>query len=117
MTYTSLITFRVAPGRSADFEAAFHRTGMLTRPRAVNGFLDAHLHRSLDDPDTYIVVGHWDTIDAYRDWQQRSAEHVPGLTELVDTLVDLQPGQLYQPTAPAPGEGPEPHSKTNALSL
>lgn len=95
MSYTSLITFRVAPGRNADFERAFERAGMLTRPEAVDGFRDAALHRSLDDPDTYIVIGHWDSPDAYRTWQARSGDDTPGLRELLDALVELQPGQLF----------------------
>ena len=99
MSYTSLITFQVAPGRSADFEVAFERTGMLTRPRSVVGFRDAQLHRSLDDPDVYVVVGHWDTSDAYRAWQARSLAETPGLEGLLDTLRDAQPGQLFRPVA------------------
>lgn len=97
MTYTSLITFRVASGRCAEFEQTFERTGMLTRPRAVDGFEGAVLHHGVDDPDTYIVIGSWRSAEAYREWQRRSVEETSGLDELLDTLVDLQPGQLFQP--------------------
>lgn len=97
MTYTSLITFRVAAGRRAEFERTFERTEMLTRPRAVDGFEGAVLHHGVDDPDTYIVIGSWRSADAYREWQRRSIEETTGLDELFDTLVDLQSGQLFQP--------------------
>lgn len=96
MTYTSLIIFRVAAGRRAEFEQTFERTGMLTRPQSVDGFEGAVLHHGLDDPDTYIVIGSWRSADAYRQWQRRSIEETTGLDELLDTLVDLQPGQLFQ---------------------
>lgn len=99
MTYTSLITFRVAPGRNADFEAAFERTGMLTRPEAVAGFQGAALHRSLDDPDTYIVLGCWDSPAAYRRWQARSGDDAPGLPDLLDSLITLTAGQLFSTVA------------------
>lgn len=103
MSCTSLITFRVAPGRHADFEAAFERAGMLTRPRAVAGFIGAALHRGLDDPDTYIVIGQWATADAYREWQTRSVEDTEGLAALLDTLADVQPGTLFRQIAGSPG--------------
>ena len=103
MSYTSLITFQVAPGRSADFERAFERTGMLTRPHAVDGFDGAVLHRGVDNPNTYIVIGRWQTTDAYREWQRRSMEDTPGLDGLLHTLLDPQPGQLFQAfQAPTP---------------
>lgn len=102
MGYTSLITFRVSPGRNADFEAAFERTGMLTRPRSMIGFLHAELHRSLDEPDTYIVIGQWATSDSYREWQARSLNETPGLSDLIDTLHDAQPGRLFHAIASSP---------------
>lgn len=104
MSVTSLITFRVAPGRSADFERAFARTGMLERPRAVDGFDGAVLHRGVDDPDTYVVIGRWATVDAYREWQRRSIEDAVGLDELLETLVDPRPGQLFRALG-EPGRG------------
>ena len=99
MSFTSLITFRVARGRSAEFEEAFTRAGMLTRPRALAGYHGAELHRGIEDPQTYIVVGHWDSVEAYRQWQARSLDHTPDLERLLDTLIDPQPGQLYEPVA------------------
>lgn len=106
LAYTSLITFHVAPGRSAEFEAAFEQTGMLTRPQEVAGFRGAELLRGTDDPDTYIVLGTWDSVDAYREWQDRSAQDVPGLAELLDTLRDLRAGQLFHPAAQSSQEAP-----------
>lgn len=102
MSYTSVITFQAAPGRAADFETAFERTGMLVRPSAVAGYRGAVLHRSLDDRERYVVIGQWDTIDAYREWQRRSVEETPDLADLVATLVDAQPGQLFE-AVPGPG--------------
>ena len=66
-----------------------------TRPHTVAGFRDAALHRSLDDPDSYIVIGHWDASAAYREWQALSGDDAPGLGELLDSLRDLQRGHLF----------------------
>lgn len=96
MTVTSLITFHVAPGRHADFERAFGAAGILTRPRAVPGYLGAELHRGLDDPDTYIVIGRWDSVESYREWQDRSLDAGEALAQLLDVLVDPRPGQLFE---------------------
>ena len=62
-------------------------------------FLHAQLHRSLDDPHTYIVIGQWATSDAYRTWQALSVAESPGLAALLDTLRDAQPGQLFHSIA------------------
>jgi heme-degrading monooxygenase HmoA len=98
VTYTSLISFHVAPGRAADFETAFEETEMLTRPQQIAGYRGAELHRGIDDPDTYIVIGRWDTVDAYRAWQQVSARTAPdALDRLLDTLTELTPGHIFQP--------------------
>lgn len=74
MSYTTLISFTVAAGRERQFEEAFAGSGMLTLPRAVPGYLGAELHRSLDDPSRYVVLGRWATQDAYRAWQRISLE-------------------------------------------
>lgn len=95
MTFTSLISFQVAPGRCDEFEAAFEATGMLSRPHAVAGYLGAELMRALDDPERYIVIGRWATADAYREWQVRSTSEAPAIATLLATLLDARPGQLF----------------------
>jgi heme-degrading monooxygenase HmoA len=93
----SVIRFEVKPGREADFEAAFAASGMLTRPSAVDGFMEAELLRAVDRPSEYVVIGSWASVSAYRDWQAISAAGAPreALARLVDTLIDPRPGLVF----------------------
>jgi heme-degrading monooxygenase HmoA len=97
-TVRSVIRFHVAAGREADFEAAFAAAGLLIRPRAIQGFVDAELARSLATPGEYLVVARWASADAYRAWQQVSLTEAPpdALGALLETLVDPQPGEAFE---------------------
>lgn len=97
----SVIRFKVKPGRQADFEAAFADCGMLSRPRAVAGFIEAQLLRGLDGSPEYLVIGSWASVEAYRTWQGVSAVDAPKepLARLVDTLQDPAPGSLFEVAA------------------
>ncbi|WP_374579620.1 antibiotic biosynthesis monooxygenase [Phenylobacterium sp.] len=93
----SVIRFRVKPGREADFEAAFGQTGMLTRPRAIDGFLGAELVAA-ESGGEYLVIGAWRDAEAYRAWQAVSAADAPreAMRALLDTLADPRPGAVYR---------------------
>jgi heme-degrading monooxygenase HmoA len=95
--FHSVIRFQVKPGREADFEAAFRDAGMLTRPRAVSGYLGADLVRATDAPGEYLVLGRWASAEAYAGWQAVSMADAPreALRRLVDTLVDPAPGRGF----------------------
>jgi heme-degrading monooxygenase HmoA len=97
-TVRSMIRFHVAPGREADFEAAFVAAGMLSRPRAVPGFVDAELSRSLATPGEYLVVARWASADAYRAWQEVSLIEAAqdALNALFETLIDPRPGEAFE---------------------
>jgi heme-degrading monooxygenase HmoA len=91
----SLIRFKVRPGQEAAFEKAFAETGMLSRPKAVAGFLGADLVRDEGAPGTYLVLGRWESADAYAEWQGMSAAGAPteALRALGRTLIEPQPGR------------------------
>ncbi|WP_374658542.1 antibiotic biosynthesis monooxygenase [Phenylobacterium sp.] len=93
----SVIRFQVKPGREADFEAAFAETGMLSRPRQIQGFLGAELVKDLAGDGEYLVIGLWSDAEAYRSWQAVSAAGAPreAMGRLLDALVDPRPGRLY----------------------
>lgn len=95
--FHSLIRFQVKPGREADFEAAFQDSGMLTRPRAVPGYLGADLVRAAEGPCEYLVLGRWTSAEAYAAWQAISMADAPreALRRLVETLVDPMPGRGF----------------------
>jgi heme-degrading monooxygenase HmoA len=98
MNYRSIIRFRVKPGQEARFEAAFRQAGMLTRPKAIAGFVRADLVRSVGEPVEYYVLGEWQSQQSYADWQAVSG---PGadpeaLAAMRETLVDHAPGRLFE---------------------
>lgn len=97
MPVRSILRFDVQAGREADFENAFEASGMLTRPKAVAGFLGAELLRSDDSPTEYYVIGRWASAEAYAQWQQVSLEapDARSTASLFDTLVDPRPGRLF----------------------
>ena len=53
----------VVPGREADFEAAFAEAKAIigTMP----GFIDLRLSRSLESPTSYLLLVHWESVDAH----------------------------------------------------
>ena len=93
----SVIRFQVKPGREAEFEAAFAETGMLSRPRRIEGFLGAELVKDLGGAGEYLVIGLWSGAESYRAWQAASTAQAPreAMGRLLDTLVDPRPGRLY----------------------
>lgn len=98
MTFRSVMRFQVKPGREAAFEAALRRAGMLTRPAAVAGFIDAELSLSLSDPSEYLVLARWSSEASYRTWQEMALAEVDAdaLDDLLDTLVEPAPGRLFR---------------------
>lgn len=96
--YKSIITFDVRSGMEAEFEAAFHAAGMLTRPTAIPGFQGAELVRAIDDPARYAVLGQWETRESYAQWQAVAQSGAPrdALQKLAACLLNPQPGRLYK---------------------
>ena len=105
MSVQSIIRFTVKPGREADFESAFEASGMLSRPRAIEGFLGAQLLRSHDAPREYYVIGNWSSAEAYALWQEASlaGADTTSRAALIDTLDNPRPGRLFHTVSSAPG--------------
>jgi heme-degrading monooxygenase HmoA len=51
----------VIPGRSAEFEAAFGEAEKIIS--ASPGFVDLRLKRSVEHPDRYLLLVHWETLE------------------------------------------------------
>lgn len=97
--HVSFIEFRILPGREADFRAAFAECGMLTRPRAIDGFISADLIRDRQDGTRFAVVGTWRTAEAYAAWQAVSQSGAPpsALARLAACLAEAPVGRLFDP--------------------
>jgi heme-degrading monooxygenase HmoA len=101
MTFRSLIRFEVKPGAESEFESAFDQAGMLVRPKQIEGFIDAELFRSVGEPVEYIVIGSWETEQAYAQWQAVSRDEADSkaLSVLSKVVIDPQPGKLFSPVS------------------
>jgi heme-degrading monooxygenase HmoA len=97
-SFTSVAWFTVQDGRHADFESAFHDSGMLTRPEIIDGYLGARLFRSTDDSRQYCVIGQWTSIAAYEEWQQMASRGAPqeALARLSDSIESNRLGVLFE---------------------
>jgi len=100
--YRSVIWFRVKPGAQQAFESAFFDAGMLSRPEAVDGYLGAALHHSLDNDDEYFVIGEWSSPEAYASWHLLASADAPvePLARMVDSLAESRRGQLLRLVTP-----------------
>ena len=63
----------VLPGREADFERAFDeaRTLISSRP----GFRELSLSRSIESPNTYLLLVEWDRLEDHTVGFRQSAEY------------------------------------------
>ncbi|GAB2606313.1 antibiotic biosynthesis monooxygenase family protein [Spirosoma areae] len=55
----ALIT--IQPGRQAEFEQQFPNAKAVISQ--ANGFVDLHLHRGIETPDTYLLLIRWQTLE------------------------------------------------------
>ncbi|ARM76905.1 antibiotic biosynthesis monooxygenase family protein [Acidianus manzaensis] len=57
--------YRVKPGHEQDFEKSFE--GVVTFLKGhVEGFRDAKLYRSVNDPQEYMIYSEWDSIETFK---------------------------------------------------
>ncbi|GLI28567.1 antibiotic biosynthesis monooxygenase [Agromyces rhizosphaerae] len=53
----------VVPGREAAFEAAFaEASGIIS---SMPGFVDLRLSRSIESPNAYLLLVHWESVEAH----------------------------------------------------
>jgi heme-degrading monooxygenase HmoA len=57
---TEIAQIEVKPGTEKDFEAAVARAEALA---PVKGHHGLELHRSIEKPRRYLLIGEWDTVD------------------------------------------------------
>ncbi|WP_395242477.1 antibiotic biosynthesis monooxygenase family protein [Agromyces sp. MMS24-K17] len=68
----------VVPGREAEFELAFAEASAIIS--AMPGFVDLTLSRSIETPNEYLLLVHWESVEAhevgfrgsaaYQDWRR-----------------------------------------------
>ncbi|MGI9822412.1 antibiotic biosynthesis monooxygenase family protein [Agromyces sp. Marseille-Q5079] len=63
----------VVPGREAAFEAAFAEAKPLIASRP--GFVDLRLSRSLETPNEYLLLVHWQSVEAHEQGFRGSPEY------------------------------------------
>ncbi len=80
---------KIQPGRSGEFLDAYRRM----RPKVLNdpGALLYELHRSADDPDTFIFYEQYESKEAFD--YHLSTEHFKKLATTIDPLMAV-PGEI-----------------------
>ena len=63
----------VTPGREADFEAAFAEAKTIIA--GIPGFIDLRLSRSIETPNEYLLLVHWESVEAHEQWFRGSPEY------------------------------------------
>jgi quinol monooxygenase YgiN len=53
--------FAIKPGQAEDFEKAFAKAAPLIR--AAKGNRKADMHRGIENPDTFILLCEWDSVE------------------------------------------------------
>ncbi|WP_173924565.1 antibiotic biosynthesis monooxygenase [Agromyces sp. Marseille-P2726] len=63
----------VRPGREEEFEAAF----ALAKPISASmpGFIDLTLSRSIETPNEYLLLVHWESVEAHQQGFRGSPEY------------------------------------------
>ncbi|HEU0180996.1 MAG TPA: antibiotic biosynthesis monooxygenase [Agromyces mariniharenae] len=63
----------VVPGREADFEAAFAEAKPIIA--SMPGFVDLTLSRSIETRNAYLLLVHWQTVEAHEQGFRGSPEY------------------------------------------
>jgi quinol monooxygenase YgiN len=53
--------FAIKPGHAEQFEAAFAKAGPLIR--AAKGCRQADMRRGIENPDSFLLLVHWESVD------------------------------------------------------
>ena len=65
---------RIAPGRQAEFERAVHH-GIQTVIAKSKGFRGYQVRHSIESPDRYLLLLHWDTLEDHTVGFRQSAPY------------------------------------------
>ncbi|TYL50211.1 antibiotic biosynthesis monooxygenase family protein [Agromyces mariniharenae] len=63
----------VVPGREADFEAAFAEAKPIIA--STPGFVDLTLSHSIETPNAYLLLVHWESVEAHEQGFRGSPEY------------------------------------------
>ena len=63
----------VRPGQTAEFEAAFEQASPLMA--ATPGYIGHELQRCIENPHRYILLAHWQTLEAHTQGFRQSAAY------------------------------------------
>ena len=76
----------IKPGQAEDFEKAFAQAAPLIR--AAKGCRKAEMHRGIENPDSFILLAVWDTLEdhmvgfresaAFAEWRALLGPHFAG---------------------------------------
>jgi heme-degrading monooxygenase HmoA len=67
MSVYVMVSARIKPGTSQDFENAFEE--VRAKVRGTQGHLGDELLRHHDEADRYTLLGHWESVDRFLAWE------------------------------------------------
>jgi heme-degrading monooxygenase HmoA len=67
MTARVMVTALVAPEHAADFERAYAQ--VTSKVAGVSGHLGDELLRDREQPDRYILLSWWESVERFLDWE------------------------------------------------
>ncbi|GAA1792697.1 antibiotic biosynthesis monooxygenase family protein [Agromyces lapidis] len=63
----------VVPGREAEFESVFAEAKLIIS--SMPGFVDLTLSRSIETPNEYLLLVHWESVEAHEQGFRGSPEY------------------------------------------
>lgn len=72
MSVRMIVDVRVKPGSQEELTRAYHE--LVQTASQQPGFIDHQLCEALDDPERWLVISEWETLEASTSWD-RSEEH------------------------------------------
>ncbi len=84
MTIRVLIEREIEPGQ----EARLHQVMTQVRSKAMKarGYISGETLRALDNPNKYLVISNWNTIEDWKNWE-KNPERAKCHTDLMPLLV------------------------------
>lgn len=91
----SVLRFFIRPGGRAELVQAFGRLRILEAASGHDGFINAELQISHDDPDEVLVTATWSSADAYQQWLDNPIR-AKFQAELEPLLVEPPEPRIYE---------------------
>ncbi len=88
---TIVVQFHAAPGKTRELRHMIQSA--MPRLADLPGCLGGSLHYDMGDPDTFVIIEHWESAQAHKDYVQRLEED--GTMDRMRPLLTSDPDRRY----------------------